>query len=388
MANQPTQAPSVDVPHRVPLVTEPANRDESTDKDSKLVNAYVEYNKNTEEYHIFKRPGLLQTGDTKVGNGYGVYNWNGNIYSIFGATLYKDGVSIGTVDATGGVYQFSASLGSTPRLQMGNAVKAYNWDDTTLTQISGGNYPGNTYADAVVKGWAYLDGTTYVLDVASFIHGSDVIPGLNRPDLWTDLLNLLGAQIEPDKGIALAKQLVYVIALKEWSTEVFYDAQNTTGSPLGPEQGAKINYGCISADSVQALDGDLFWLATNRESGAQVLQLSNLKAEIISSKPVERLLGEATFTDVASFAFKYEGHKFYGFTLKAAGDNVTLVYDLAEKLWTQWADADGNYLKWVSSTHLAGTGRIIQHETNGKLYLIDSAYTNDDGEVITVDVYD
>ena len=386
MPQQPSsQAPTVADPKRLPLILEPENRDESTDKDAKLINGYVEKNDKTGEYWVFKRPGLLQTGATKSGNGYGVYNWNGNIYSIFGTTLYKDGTSIGTVDGTGGVYKFSSSLGSTPRLQLGNAVKAYNWDNTTLTQMSGVNFPGNTYTDAAVKGFAYLDGSTYVLDEKSYIHGCDVVAGLNRPDLWTDLTNLLGAQIEPDRGICLAKQLVYVLALKEWSTEVFYDQQNTTASPLGPVQGAKINYGCISADSVQEIDGTLFWLATNRSSSVQVLMLENLKPTIVSNKAVERLLGEADFTSVASFGIKDEGHRFYGFTLK--NNNITLVYDMTDKMWAQWTDADNNYFKIVSSTYKSNTGRILQHETNGKLYLMDADYFSDDGSVITVDLY-
>jgi hypothetical protein len=48
---------------------------------------------------------------------------------------------------------------------------------------------------------------------------------------------------------------------------------------------------------------------------------------------------------------------------------------------------DGNYFKIVSSTFLPGTGRVLQHETNGKLYLFDSDYTSDDGQVITVDLF-
>jgi hypothetical protein len=381
------QAPTVADPKRLPLVIEPENRDESTNKDAKLINGYVEKNDKTGEFWVFKRPGLLQDAawTTKVGNGNGVYNWNSDIYAIFGATLYKNNVSIGTVDDTNGVYRFSSSLGAIPRLVMQNAVKGYVWDNTTLAQLAGPNYPGNTYIDAAVKGWAYLDGTTYIMDVKAYIHGSDVVPGLNRPDLWTELTNMIGAQIEPDRGVALAKQLVYVLALKEWSTEVFYDAQNTTGSPLGPVQGAKINYGCISADSVQEIDGTLFWLATNRSSAVQVLMVDNLKAGVVSTKPIERLLGEADFSRVASFGIKYEGHRFYGFTLK--NNNITLVYDMTDKMWAQWTDQDGNYFKIVSTTYKPNTGRILQHETNGKLYLMDSEYFSDDGQVITVDLY-
>jgi len=429
------QAQSVAIPQRLPLVVEPANRDETSLKDAKLLNGYVEFNEKEEEYWVYKRPGMLQYGITHSGIGLGVYNWQGHIYSIFGNKLYKDDVEIGTVDSANGVYQWSQSLGETPRLQLGNGAFAYNWDGTDLTEITvlatitagdfitGVEYtilvPGTTnftligaannnvgtvftatgpgtgdgtattegnFPDDFVKGWAYLDGTTYVMGTDAYIHGSDTIVGMNRPDLWTDLLNTLGAQIEPDQGVCLAKQLVYVLALKEWSTEVFYDAQNPIGaSPLGPVQGAKINYGCVSADTVQEIDGVLLWLATNRSSAAQVIIVENLKPTVISTKPIERLLGEADFTALASFGMKYEGHRFYGLTLK--NDNITLVYDMTDKMWSQWTDPAGNYFPIIASSYLPGAGRVLQHETNGKLYRFDSDYTSDDGELITFDLY-
>jgi hypothetical protein len=429
------QAQSVVLPQRLPLVVEPANRDETSLKDAKLLNGYVEFNDKEKEYWVYKRPGMLQYGVTQVGVGLGVYNWQGKIYAIFGDKLYEDDVEIGTVDALHGVYQWSQTLGDTPRLQLGNGFAAYNWDGTTLTEIStlsvitagdfitGVEYtilvPGTTnftligaadsnigtvftatgpgtgdgtatttsnFPASFVKGWAYLDGTTYVMGTDAYIHGSDTIVGMNRPDLWTDLLNTIGAQIEPDRGVCLAKQLVYVLALKEWSTEVFYDAQNPVGaSPLAPVQGAKINYGCVSADTVQEVDGVLLWLATNRSSASQVILVENLKPMVVSTKAIERLLGEADFTSLASFSLKYEGHRFYGLTLK--NNNLTLVYDMTDKMWSQWTGPTGNYFPIVASSYLPGAGRVLQHETNGKLYKFDSDYTSDDGEMITFDLY-
>jgi hypothetical protein len=373
------QAPTVALPSRLPLIAQPENRDETSEKDAKLINGYVEKNEATKETWIFKRPGLLQTDVAKSGNGYGVYNWQGDIYTIFGSTIYKNGAALsGSLNTAGGVYRFSSSLGATPRLQFGNGAASYNYDSGAgVVAISGANFPS-----PAVKGWAYLDGTTYVMDAGADIYGCTTI---NDPTLWTDVLNVLTAQIEPDAGVALAKQLVYVVALKGWTTEVFYDAKYPTASPLGPVQGAKVDYGCVSADSVQDLNGALFWISTNRSSGVQVLMFDHLKASIISTKPVERLLSEADFSTVFSFAFNYEGHRFYGITLKAS--NLTLVYDAAESLWAQWTDTSGNYFPIVSVTKAADNGRILQHETNGKLYLLDAWYTTDDGELITVDLY-
>jgi hypothetical protein len=224
------QAQTVAQPPRFPLVVGPENRDADTAKDAKLINAYVEVDQAQQKIFVYKRPGLLQTGTTKTGNGYGVFNWLGDIYSIFGATMYKNGVALsGTLDTTGGMYRFSQCVGATPRMQFGNGAASYNYDSGAgIVQIPAGvdNFP-----TTCVKGWAYLDGTTYVMDANASIRGCATI---NDPTDWSDVLNRITAQIEADGGVFLSHQLVYVIALSQWSTEVFYDALNPTGSPPRP----------------------------------------------------------------------------------------------------------------------------------------------------------
>lgn len=353
----------------------PENRDDTTNKDAKLINAYVETA--GEEIHVYKRPGLSEASNLG-GAGRGVYQWRGGLYAVNGTTFYKDGVSKGTVDGTNGVYRFSENLGSTPKLQLGNGVKAYNYDDTSgLVEITDPDFP-----TSFVKGWAYLDGTTYVMTPSAAIQGSE----LNNTVDW-DPLNVIIAQIEPDQGIALADQLVYVIAFKQWSTEVFYDAANPTGSPLGTVQGAKVNYGCISSDSVRDMDGMLLWAATSQQAGVQILMMDNLKAQIVSTKPVERLLQFATWTagNVFSWVLKINGHRFYGLTLKA--NNLTLVYDIDDKRWAQWTDTNGNYFPVVDATTTTSFGHVMQHETDGKLYSVSSDNLLDGTGLISVDIY-
>ncbi len=209
--------------------------------------------------------------------------------------------------------------------------------------------------------------------------GSD----LDDPDAW-DALNLILAQIEPDDAVAVAKQLVYVIVFKQWTTEVFYDAQNATGSPLGTVQGAKINFGCVSADSVQEIDGVLFWIATNRSGSVQVMKMDNLKVEVISTNPIERLLDEADFETVYSWVLKHDGHRWYFLTVK--NENLSLVYDLDERRWHQWTDSSGNYFPIVAATYKSDLQHLLQHESNGKVYNLSTNYTSDAGSTITVDL--
>jgi hypothetical protein len=63
------------------------------------------------------------------------------------------------------------------------------------------------------------------------------------------------------------------------------------------------------------------------------------------------------------------------------------VYDVKDKRWAQWTDTDGNYFKIVSSTFNSAGKHIFQHESNGKLYVADAAYVNDDGSLFTTDIY-
>ena len=197
------QAQTVTIPRRLPLIVEPENRDETTAKDARLVNAYLEAGPRDEQgvsYTLRVRPGLggstQPSGGAAVGQG--TYFWRGSVYSIFGGQLYKDSTAKGAVDTTNGVYRFSASLGATPRLQLGNGVKAYNYDDTSgLVQITDVDFPA-----AFQKGWGYLDGTTYVVTAGAAIKGSDIDDTVN----WNSL-NTITAQIEPDGAQGLAKQL-------------------------------------------------------------------------------------------------------------------------------------------------------------------------------------
>lgn len=372
------QAGSVALPKVLPLVIRPENRDTSPSKDARLINCYMEKGEEESEFFIYKRVGLLRDSRPPGANaaGCGLYNWLGDQYSIFGPSFYKNGVLVSTVDSTNGVYRFSSCLGATPKLQLGNGVKAYNYDaGSGLVQITDGDFPA-----AFVKGWAYLDGTTYVMTTKAAIQGS----AINDPTSW-DPLNVIIAQIEPDGGVALNKQLVYTVAFKQWTTEIFYDAGNATGSPLGPVQGAKVNWGCVSQDSVQEMDGSLFWVATNRSGAVNIMMMDNLKAEVISTPSVERLLDNADFTTVYSFTFKNKGHRFYVLTVK--NTNLTLVYDTVSRSWHQWTDAAGNYFPFVAATYNAQLQHFFQHESNGRIYQAETNYLTDDGDIITCDIY-
>lgn len=361
-------------PVRLPLVAVPSNRDTSTAKDAKLVNCYAQKD-DAGEYQIYKRPGLL-TYQTLSGNGRGMYNWLGDTYAAFGTTLYKNGVALaGVIDGTNGKYAFSQCQGATPKLIFGNGVKAYTYHPAGgIVQITDVDFP-----TSFVKGWAYLDGTTYVMKADGSIYGS----GINDPQTWS-ALNVIVANSDTGNGVALAKQLIYVVAFKQWNTEIFYDQANPTGSPLGAAQNAMVMWGCANADTVQDADGVLYWVAINRSSELQVMAMENLAARAVSTKAIERLLDNVDYSNMHSWYLRDMGYKFYGLTFP--NSNLTLVYDISENLWHQWTDVNGNYFPMIEQLAAPGLKHIFQHATNGKLYYADLGYYNDDGAIITVDI--
>ena len=86
-----------------------------------------------------------------------------------------------------------------------------------------------TCGRTTVPGIVYLDSYFFVMDTNAVIYNS----ALNDPTSW-DALDIITAEKEPGAGVALAKSQSYVIALKEWSTEFFYNNGNSPGSPLEP----------------------------------------------------------------------------------------------------------------------------------------------------------
>lgn len=384
------QSDKVSQPFRLPLVNKIQSRDPYFNKDARIINGFAEFDPLANDYFVQRRPGYGAPVYTGSGAGMGIYTYEGPtpiVMYIAGGNFYANGVNYGTIDSTPGKqYSFAQTGGMSPRVVFGNGVKAYYVDPAALaapTQIVDPAFP-----TSFVGGIAYLDGFLFVMDPAGGIWGTK---NLNDPATW-DALNLIYANAEPDAGVAIAKHLTYIIAFKQWNTQVFYDAGNPTGSPLAPVQAAQIQTGCVSAESIQEIDGTLLWMSTNKTASPQIARMDNLNVKVVSIPPVERILDQQSYTTIHSFIFKHGGHRFYGVT--SVESNFTLVYDLDQGdqgMWYKWTDKNGNYwpisamgyFKSSSNTH------FVQHESNGNVYPLDGdyEYPGDDGEVIPVEIY-
>lgn len=367
-------------PLALPLIAVVSNRGEQADVDARLINGFVEKTE-LDGVWCYKRPGYETYYNGFTGVGRGTYFWDegtasllGDVYSVFGSNLYRGSTVLGAVNADTDMYTFAGSQGATPKLFMNCSTKAYTTDGTTVTQVTDVDYPALT-----VPGAVNLDGTIYVMTPDAYILGSD----LNDPTSW-DSLNSIRVQIDPGKGVAIAKQLNYLIAFKEFSTEVFYDAANAAGSPLGRVEAAKLGVGCAAADSIASIDGALIWVSGSAKAGRKVMLMEALKAKEVSTPAVERLL--QSLDSPKGTAFGISGHRFYVLTDIFFGMQRTLVYDLDEKLWFEWEAVDGGTLQFISST-VGSNQEVLVQLYDAEVVRIRSSLNADKGQAFSWDLY-
>lgn len=351
---------------KLPFVTEIGDRRGSLATDEYLQNFTAEQAQDG-SVRILKRPGIgVPTVDAGVtGTGLGTYFWNGNLYTVTSDGNLRRGQSttIGAVD-TSGVYDWNETLGTPFYLFLKDSIAAYSLTSGgAFAQVVDPNYPAVT-----VPGSAYLDGTLYVMDSQGRIWGS---AGLNNPTVWS-ALNLIRAQVEPDLGIALAKQAIYVVAFKQWTTEFFYDAGNPTGSPLLPVQNAKLPFGCyLGGRSVCSINDELYFIGTNRAIGLGIYKISKLQITKISTPAVDRLL-ESNVSVSPAFSTRAGGHVYY--ILPLAAGVGSLVFDTTVGVWQVWKQ-NGATLDIVAATSNMTLSFFLQAQTNGAVIQNPNAYT-------------
>lgn len=395
----PAAADTVDIPKRIQLVTPPGYRSAATSIDEELVNCYAERDPVDGEYWVQKRPCFGSVRLSPVASGLnparGLYRFvgyfggsNSYIFLIINnsrlsmANQATSAISlIGNISGNQANYTFETVRTSPNYTAVFNdSGQAYYTDSVTITNMNGlANFPG----PAIVRGWAYLDGYLFVMTVDNRIFNS----AIDNPASWS-ALNFIVARNGSDISIALSKHKEYVVALKESSTEFFYNANNSSGSPLLPLRGSKIPFGCTNAYTVQSIDDELFWMFRKDTGAFGIVRLTNLVPKIISTPPVDRILRSfsgfigGSILTTNSFQLKIGGHRFYGISGLMdlggfANRRITLVYDLDQNLWYRWTDATNLDLDWPVNAAAgpdSGGRIVVQNYNTGNLYAINEDY--------------
>lgn len=245
-----------------------------------------------------------------------------------------------------------------------------------LTQVTDPDYPAKT-----VPGAVYLDGYFFVMDKDGTVYNCD----LENPDSW-NALNYITAEAEWDKGVAIAKHQNYVVALKDWTCELFYDAANPTGSPLSKVSNATVQIGCAQGYSTVQFHGGLIFMSKTRERGRSVhfFPPNSIDPQEIASASIQRILNAADLTTVRAWGGKLGGRILYVLNLVTA--NISLVYDFTSQTWAQWtsdnAGTEGYFKYGFYATD--GNRDFLLHETTGEIFTFTPDVYQDNGADIKV----
>lgn len=397
----------IELPNRFPLYSPLSTRTGNVplDRDCRLINGYVEFDPSDKQYWVYKRPGLalnniLQWPATQ---GLGIYQSPSiaglfNIFTVTGNNLRQGTAIIDQfIDARPNLpYQFETVNSNPLTVIMVGPFQQYlitpGVGANPITSVIPATAPINL--PSLAPGVVYLDSTVYVMDTKGNIWGSN----LNDATTWNPL-NVIAASATSDQGIAIARQLNYVIAFKQTTAQVFFNNQNPApGSPLSPVPDSQIPLGCFAPYSVKTIDNSLFWLSANETVSPQVVQLDNLVPKVISTPSVDRLLQKALVDSefggdgVTGWVLKVGGHRFYG--MQIFNLNLCLVYDIDQESWYVWTDFIGKAWPVVGTSYQGSlgvgiTGPLLVQTTNGTIYNVDTAdiYPNDNGVLVPVDIY-
>jgi hypothetical protein len=235
----------------------------------------------------------------------------------------------------------------------------------------------NYFPTSLVPGVAYLDTYVAVMTTEGRIYTSNS----GDPTTW-NALNYISSNSQPDAATGITSHLNYVVAFNQWSTQFFYDAGNTTGSPLLPNASANLEIGCANGNSIAKFEQTVVWVGQSNTAGKGVYLLNGITPNKISNQYIDKYLDADTCTNCVAYGIKYNGHSWYVLTLPDT--DVTFVFDLDEKVWTFWSSVLNNteqYFIADYATSLSGH-TYLQDSVNGELYKLDqNTYKDADGVI-------
>lgn len=281
----------------------------------KLVNMFVEESPAGEQgVVLLTRPGLLSSASVGAGPVRGIF-WaegvfSGDLFVLSGGTLYRDGVSLGTVTGTGPV-SFAASASE---LLITAGASLYSYDGTDFVEVS---FPGGANVVAI----AYHDGLFIAARAESQRYYWSAV---NDGRTWDDL-DFAAAESSPDNLVDLkilgdTLFLIGPATIEPWSN---------TGDPDAPYsriEGRIIQKGAHGTGCTVLLDNSLFFVG----SDCIVYRIADVPQRISDHGIEERIKAS---TDVSAFAVLWEGHSFFCIRL----DDGTFAFDVATGQWCEFA---------------------------------------------------
>lgn len=364
-------SPSTYSSQTVNFIGNPQSRGAGQSTDQRFVNCFPEViydGADKKTYHLQQRAGLVFNTSVSSGVGRGIYYYDGHLYSAVGNQLYKDGVAFQTLGSSTGQVGFTEFEGLVKYLIVLDGVKGWIINAAAaISQITDVDFP-----TPHVPFPAFMDGYLFVTPVGT----ADIYNCLlNDPTNWS-AGNFITAEMYPDAIVALVRQANYVCAIGTKTCEFFYDAGNSTGSPLARNTATFQQMGTPAPNTVIQNESVIMFVGQSSTGGRTVWALKDFQPNEIAIEPVRRSLdAEGTnISNAVAFSVRSMGHKFFVIQLTS----ITWVFDYEEQLWHEWAAADGSsrFNALYATDHPSGSAYLLD-ATLGDTYKFQDSVAND-----------
>lgn len=368
--------------------------------------------------YVEKRPGwgvksVVEAGSLSTGlihsDGIGT---DISAFGIVNSTIYDGTTSVGAI--TGKALHFSETILSGTAyvlIKSSDGTAWYYASGGTATLIADGDF---VTTGTTISAFVEMDGYLFYVNADGFVYNSD----LNSITAYTST-NKIAANMHPDTPLAIAKHKNMILVFGIASMEAFYNAGNSSGSPLlRAEQHFQL-VGIQNQRSLTRLMDDIYFASSSREGDVHIMRLRGMATSKVSTPEVDRILGTASpfSSDVHLSGFSLGGYSYIAvvvFSAAAVADSylalesdflllmetaddlildadVTaatgisrmLFYNVELNIWGEWDSTVMTYIRGSGSGSLNQIIATSRLNTGGKIYQMnpsgDGALYQDDG---------
>jgi hypothetical protein len=351
---------------RIGIGSSPYKRTSAQMPESRVENYYWEQSPTSESGEIWiPRPGLVSF---RAGAGAlrGIYRapgcLDGDIVAVIGTSAFRINsvgvaTSIGTVAGTGRV------------IIAGNLAGVMIADGTALQYSTGGALTTVTLPFSNPIWVGHVAG--YWLCVAGGTQKRFWTPD-TTPTTW-DALDFDSASSATDRLLGSAVIGNRIWDFGERSIEFRY-ASGDSEAPFAVEVGRAYERGCLSRDTIVALDNTAIWVGEDR-----IVYRGGDVPMALSDSYISERISDTDTADIYAWGFPWQGHVFYCLTI---GDQGTFVYDVTTQRWAQWSSYGAD--RWLPGLGCLGFNDepLVGDTVTGTLYTLSQEVFTDGADSI------
>lgn len=183
---------------------------------------------------------------------------------------------------------------------------------------------------------------------------------LSDPTTW-DIANDFFIRVWGGDNISFIKRAGRQLLVIGTDTGEFYNDTGDATIPFQPTQSAFLDIGSASPWAA-ASDGDsVIWLSNSIQGGREVVKMAEYTPVRVTTAPIVGFLDaqDADPSSAEGFVVNYGGHLMYRLNVPGSRNGTTLVYDFAEKVWSELGILD------------AVTGEWSPHPVRNHIYMFD-----------------